>query len=89
MDRSGCGRLKRRRHPTPSPRPPGGHASRRPRSASWCSGARIVRDGAEYLLEDAGSASGTYVNEVDIGRVALRDQDVVQVGMTRLRFLRD
>lgn len=42
--------------------------------------ARIVRDGAGYWIEDAGSKNGTLVNGVAVVRSALHHLDVVSLG---------
>jgi pSer/pThr/pTyr-binding forkhead associated (FHA) protein len=42
--------------------------------------ARIVRDGASYWIEDAGSKNGTLVNGVAVVRSALHHLDVVSLG---------
>jgi hypothetical protein len=49
--------------------------------------ARIVRRGDRFLIVDAESANGVYVNSVRIAEPALlRDGDLIQVGHARLRF---
>jgi hypothetical protein len=49
--------------------------------------ARIVRQGNQYLLEDAESPSGTYLNGEQIKRpTPLRSGDVIQIGQVSLRF---
>ncbi len=49
--------------------------------------ARILRRGNDFLLEDAGSASGTYVNDERIdGPRLLRAGDVIRLGRCLLRF---
>jgi len=48
---------------------------------------RIRHDGNRYVLEDLGSANGTYVNEERVRRpVPLAHGDIVQAGRTCLRF---
>src|SRR4029077_18831256 len=43
--------------------------------------ARILRQGHQYLIEDAGSSGGTYVNEARIAEpTPLRSGDVIGVG---------
>jgi hypothetical protein len=42
--------------------------------------------GREVLLRDLNSTNGTYVDGVQVGEVVLHDDDVVQVGGTRLTF---
>jgi transcriptional regulator with PAS, ATPase and Fis domain len=44
--------------------------------------ARLVRDGAGYVLEDAGSTNGTLVNGEPISSRALGDGDIVELGQT-------
>ena len=44
--------------------------------------ATLVREGAHYLVEDEGSANGTFVAGVKITRHELRDGDVIQFGPT-------
>lgn len=49
--------------------------------------ARIRRRGKDFLVEDAGSASGTYVNEERLsGPRVLRAGDVIRLGRSLLRF---
>jgi hypothetical protein len=49
--------------------------------------ARILRQGNGYLIADAGSATGTYVNDVRVLEpVPLRSGDLIGVGNARLRF---
>ena len=49
--------------------------------------ARILRQGDEYLVDDAGSAAGTFVNDVRVdGPRALRSGDTIRVGRSVLRF---
>ncbi|MBM4034451.1 MAG: glycosyltransferase [Planctomycetes bacterium] len=48
----------------------------------------IYHDGTEYLLEDLGSANGTYVNDRRIeGIVTLAHEDTIRAGHTVLRFV--
>jgi len=42
--------------------------------------ARIVRDGADFWLEDSGSTNGTFVNGLRVARERLRHLDVVTLG---------
>jgi two-component system, cell cycle response regulator len=44
--------------------------------------ASLVREGNHYVLEDHGSANGTFVGGVKIERHELRDGDVIQFGPT-------
>jgi hypothetical protein len=48
--------------------------------------ARIAREVACYVLYDAGSTNGTYVNGNRIQRQELRPGDLVQIGNTKFRF---
>jgi hypothetical protein len=49
--------------------------------------ARILRQGDRYLLADAGSSTGTFINDVRITEPApLRSGDLIGVGRARLRF---
>jgi len=44
--------------------------------------ARIFKEGAAYLIEDTGSANGTFVQGERVSRQLLRDGDVIQFGPT-------
>jgi serine/threonine-protein kinase len=48
--------------------------------------ARIVAQGRDFLLEDAGSQNGTSVNGRRINRVVLTDGDTILIGGEQLRF---
>jgi Inner membrane component of T3SS, cytoplasmic domain len=49
--------------------------------------ARLIHRGNQYLLEDVGTASGTYVNDARIwGQHPLRSGDVIRLGQCLLRF---
>lgn len=48
--------------------------------------ARIVRAGTSWVLTDAGSRNGTFVNGEKITRAVLADGDVLECGRTLLRF---
>ncbi len=49
--------------------------------------ARILRQGGRYLIADAGSAGGTFVNDVEIqGPTPLRSGDRIRMGASLLRF---
>jgi FHA domain len=49
--------------------------------------ARIVRQGGRYLLADAGTAGGTYVNDVRVLQpVPLRSGDLIRLGNALVRF---
>jgi hypothetical protein len=51
--------------------------------------ARICLEDGAYLLEDAGSATGTKLNGVNVRKSKLRDGDAIGVGMAVLRFSAD
>ena len=47
----------------------------------------VFHDGKEYLLEDLGSANGTYLNEERVQSIVpLQHDDVIRAGRTVLRF---
>jgi Inner membrane component of T3SS, cytoplasmic domain len=49
--------------------------------------ARLLHRGDQYLLEDVGTVSGTYVNDARIrGQHPLRSGDVIRLGKCLLRF---
>lgn len=49
--------------------------------------ARILHQGAQYLLSDEGSSEGTYVNDQRVTQpVQLRDGDAIRIGKNVLRF---
>jgi hypothetical protein len=49
--------------------------------------ARILRQGNDYLIADAGSSGGTFVNDVRVVEpTPLRSGDVIRVGNARIRF---
>ena len=49
--------------------------------------AHILRQGNDYLVQDAGSASGTYVNDRRLdGPRVLQDGDLIRIGRSVLRF---
>lgn len=48
--------------------------------------ARVFREGGELILEDLRSTNGTFVNEHDVYRHALRNGDVVLVGKHKLVY---
>jgi ABC-type multidrug transport system ATPase subunit/pSer/pThr/pTyr-binding forkhead associated (FHA) protein len=50
--------------------------------------ARVFRNAGRLILEDAGSANGTFVNGERIAWKILTAEDVVQVGSRRMRFTR-
>ena len=49
--------------------------------------ATLVRRGGDWLLDDAGSLNGTYVNRKRIDSHRLEDGDELQVGKYKLTFL--
>lgn len=48
--------------------------------------ARVFRKGVDYVIEDAGSLNGTYVNGVRVDAAPLHAGDVVQIGMFQMVF---
>src|SRR5436190_17412861 len=48
--------------------------------------ASVTFDGQTFWLEDLGSSNGTYVNRQKVQKVALKDQDEIYFGKTKLRF---
>jgi len=48
--------------------------------------ARIVGDGAAWVLEDNASRNGTFVNDGRVSRRALRDGDTIAIGRVRFVF---
>ncbi len=48
--------------------------------------AAFVRDGAGWAVEDLGSTNGTLVNGRAVDRMALRDGDLIVVGITELIY---
>lgn len=49
--------------------------------------ASITRQGQHFVLSDAGTPAGTFVNGHRIGQAALQPGDVVQIGSFALRFM--
>ncbi|OIP40158.1 MAG: GGDEF domain-containing protein [Deltaproteobacteria bacterium CG2_30_63_29] len=49
--------------------------------------AMIVNEGARIIVRDLGSTNGTYVNDVPIKEIELRDADQVKIGRTIFKFL--
>jgi hypothetical protein len=47
----------------------------------------IIRCGDLYVIEDLGSANGTFVHERKITKLLLSDEDVISVGNCQLRFV--
>lgn len=48
--------------------------------------AHFVRAGTDFLVRDAGSLNGTYVNRERVAEAELREGDEVQIGKYRLTF---
>ena len=48
--------------------------------------AHFVRTGNEFLMRDAGSLNGTYVNRERVAEAELQEGDEVQIGKYRLTF---
>ncbi|MBI5790995.1 MAG: FHA domain-containing protein [Rhodocyclales bacterium] len=49
----------------------------------------VIRCGELYVIEDLGSATGTFVNERQISRLLLSDGDVISIGNCQLRFVEE
>jgi diguanylate cyclase (GGDEF)-like protein len=49
--------------------------------------ARIVWDGQRHVVEDLGSTNGTFVNDQNVKRQALRDGDQVKLGRSILKYM--
>jgi hypothetical protein len=49
--------------------------------------ARLLRDGAVIVIEDAGSRNGVKVNSTRIQRQQLQDGDIIGLGRLRLQFI--
>ncbi|MFM8563332.1 MAG: FHA domain-containing protein [Acidimicrobiia bacterium] len=49
--------------------------------------AEIARQGDEYVLRDAGSLNGTYVNQKPVESAVLQQGDEIQIGRFRLIYL--
>jgi pSer/pThr/pTyr-binding forkhead associated (FHA) protein len=49
--------------------------------------AEISRQGSEFVLRDAGSLNGTYVNQKPVESSVLQQGDEIQIGRFRLIFL--
>jgi len=47
---------------------------------------QIIYQKYQYVLQDPGSANGTYVNDVKVRETALRDGDLIQIGPLRFLF---
>ena len=48
--------------------------------------ARIAQEGSTWVLYDAGSTNGTFVNNARVTRHELANADVIQIGSTKFRF---
>lgn len=48
--------------------------------------ARFVRKGSAFVVEDAGSLNGTYVNRESVTEAELHEGDEVQIGKYRMTF---
>ncbi|WP_084103765.1 FHA domain-containing protein [Demequina sp. NBRC 110056] len=48
--------------------------------------ARFVRDGKRFLVQDAGSLNGTYLNRESVTEAELHEGDEVQIGKYRMTF---
>jgi len=51
--------------------------------------AAITRCGDLYVIEDLGSANGTFVHDRKITRLLLSDEDLISVGSCQLRFVEE
>lgn len=51
--------------------------------------ARIVLSGGRFVLEDLGSANGTFLNGVKVEKHVLGHKDEIQIGEARLTFIDD
>lgn len=40
----------------------------------------------EYIIEDLDSTNGTYVNNIEIAQLSLKNGDIVRIGETRMKF---
>ena len=49
----------------------------------------ITRCGDLYVIEDLGSANGTFVHDRKITRLLLSDEDLISVGTSQLRFVEE
>jgi len=49
--------------------------------------AKVVRDGAQWLVTDLGSTNGSYVNDGQISSCTLRDGDLLKIGNAIFKFL--
>ena len=51
--------------------------------------AKILTVGNDSFIEDLGSTNGTFVNDKQVGKSPLKDQDKIKVGEFELRYLND
>jgi len=51
--------------------------------------ARLYRDKTEWMLADLKSTNGTLVNQQPVSTVTLRDNDLIEIGDTQIRFKAD
>ena len=51
--------------------------------------ARLYRDKTEWMLTDLKSTNGTRVNQQPVSTVTLRDNDLIEIGDTQIRFQAD
>src|ERR1035437_21324 len=51
--------------------------------------ARLYRDKTEWMLTDLKSTNGTLVNQQPVSTVTLRDNDLIEIGDTQIRFQAD
>src|ERR1035437_1543389 len=51
--------------------------------------ARLYRDKTEWMLSDLKSTNGTRVNQQPVSTVTLRDNDLIEIGDTQIRFQAD
>ena len=49
----------------------------------------ITRCGDLYVIEDLGSANGTFVHDRKISKLLLSDEDLISVGSCQLRFVEE
>jgi len=49
--------------------------------------ARITFDGHRHVIEDLGSTNGTFVNDVNVKRQALKDGDQIKIGRSILKYM--
>lgn len=49
--------------------------------------AKIVREGAEFYIEDLGSTNGTFVNTKKIDKMNIKEGDLILIGNTILKYI--